>query len=60
MPEINKKKEFATAEFKGVNTQALRLAIQPNQQAWLENIQPIGSSNAKVVQIGRASCRERV
>ena len=49
MPEINKKKEFATAEFKGVNTQALRLAIQPNQQAWLENIQPIGSSNAKVV-----------
>ena len=42
MAEINKKREFATPDFAGVNTQALRLAIKPNEQSWLENIQPIG------------------
>jgi hypothetical protein len=46
---INKKHEYSTSDFDGVNTQALRQAIKPGQQAWLENIQPIGPANAKVV-----------
>jgi len=49
MAEINKKREFATPDFAGVNTQALRLAIKPNEQSWLENIQPIGPGNARTV-----------
>lgn len=46
---INKKHEYSTSDFDGVNTQALRQAIKPGQQAWLENIQPLGPANAKVV-----------
>jgi len=46
---INKKHEYSTSDFDGVNTQALRQAIKSGQQAWLENIQPIGPANAKVV-----------
>ena len=46
---INKKHEYSTSDFDGVNTQALRQAIRPGQQAWLENIQPIGPANARVV-----------
>lgn len=47
--ELNKKKEYSTSDFLGVNTAALRQAIKPGEQAWLENIQPIGPANAKVL-----------
>lgn len=46
---LTKKHEFATSDFDGVNTQALRQAIKSGQQAWLENIQPIGPANARIV-----------
>ena len=46
---LTKKNEYATSDFDGVNTQALRQAIKSGQQAWLENIQPIGPANAKVI-----------
>jgi hypothetical protein len=46
---LTKKQEFATSQFKGMNTQALRQAIGDGQQAWLENIQPIGDANARTV-----------
>lgn len=36
-------------EFKGINTQAARESIDPDQFSWLENIMPIGGANAKVV-----------
>jgi len=46
---LTKKQEFATSEFRGMNTQALRQAIADGQQSWLENIQPIGNANARTV-----------
>jgi hypothetical protein len=46
---LTKKNEYATSDFDGVNTQALRQAIKSGQQAWLENIQPVGPANARVV-----------
>lgn len=36
-------------EFKGINTQAARESIEPDQFSWLENIMPIGFGNAKVI-----------
>src|SRR5262245_61665766 len=36
-------------DFAGINTQAARQAIQPNQFSWLENIMPIGPGNLLVV-----------
>ncbi len=36
-------------EFRGLNTQAARQAIAPGEFSWLENVQPIGHGNAKVV-----------
>lgn len=49
MADLNKKREYATSEFRGVNTQALRQAIGKGQQAWLENLQPIGDANLRAV-----------
>jgi len=46
---LTKKQEFATSEFRGMNTQALRQAIADGQQSWLENIQPIGNANGRTV-----------
>ena len=46
---INKKHEYSTSDFDGVDTQALRQAIPSGKQAWLENIQPVGPANARVV-----------
>ena len=43
------KREFNLNSFEGLNTRALRQAIKPTEQAWLENIMPIGDANAKVV-----------
>lgn len=36
-------------EFKGINTQSAREAIEPDQFAWLENLMPIGFGNLKCV-----------
>lgn len=36
-------------EFKGINTQAARESIEPEQFSWLENLMPIGFGNLKVV-----------
>src|SRR5580700_8605533 len=36
-------------EFSGINTQAARQSIQPEQFSWLENVMPIGFSNLKSV-----------
>ncbi len=36
-------------DFKGINTQAARQAIEEGQFSWLENLMPIGFGNLKVV-----------
>jgi len=50
MPAAEQKKSYQVAKnFKGVNTQANRTAIDQDEFAWLENAQPIGYANIKVV-----------
>ena len=44
-----KKHDHTLRDFGGVNTQAARQAIEDNEFAWLENIQPIGHGNLKSV-----------
>lgn len=41
--------QYFFRDFKGVNTQADRTAIDDNEFAWLENYMPIGSGNLRVV-----------
>lgn len=36
-------------EFEGMNTQSMRQALPEKQQAWCENLQPIGTNNIKAV-----------
>jgi hypothetical protein len=36
-------------EFGGINTQAARTSIRPEQFSWLENVMPIGAGNLKAV-----------
>ena len=43
------KKNHSLRNFKGVNTQADRRAIDNDEFAWLENIMPIGSGNARTI-----------
>lgn len=50
MASAEQKKEYHVSKaFKGVNTKANRTAIDPNEFSWLENVQPIGSSNLKII-----------
>lgn len=41
--------QYYFREYKGINTQADRTAIDDNEFAWLENYMPIGSGNLRVV-----------
>lgn len=41
--------DFVVKEFAGVNTQAGRTAIAPEQFAWLENVMPLGFANLQAV-----------
>lgn len=43
------KKHKVFREFGGINTQPVRQAIDDNDFYWLENVQPIGFGNSKVV-----------
>jgi hypothetical protein len=50
MAAAEQKKAYQVVKnFKGVNTQANRTAIDADQFAWLENIQPIGFGNLKAL-----------
>lgn len=44
-----KKSYFVSKDFKGINTKNNRTAIDQDNFAWLENAQPIGFGNIKVV-----------
>jgi hypothetical protein len=44
-----KKSYHVTKAFKGMNTRPNRTALEEDEFAWLENIQPIGFGNLKVV-----------
>ena len=44
-----RKSYHVTKAFKGINTRANRTAIDPDEFAWIENAQPIGFGNIKVV-----------
>jgi len=50
MPAAEQRKQYLVVkDFKGVNTRANRTAISENEFAWLENAQPIGASNLKII-----------
>ena len=56
MPAAEQKKSYQVVKnFKGVNTQANRTAIDSDQFAWLENVQPIGFGNLKTLGAQSAS-----
>lgn len=44
-----KKAYHVTKDFRGLNTKANRTAIDQNEFSWLENVQPVGFANMKVV-----------
>lgn len=44
-----KKSYHVTKAFKGINTKANRTAIDENEFSWIENAQPIGFANIKIV-----------
>lgn len=44
-----KKSYHITKQFKGLNTKANRTAIDENEFSWIENAQPVGSANIKIV-----------
>jgi len=44
-----KKSYFVSKDFKGINVKNNRTAIEDGQFAWLENAQPIGFGNIKIV-----------
>ena len=50
MAVAEQKKSYQVSKnFKGVNTQGNRTAIDADEFAWIENVQPIGFGNLKVV-----------
>lgn len=50
MASAEQKKSYEVIkQFKGINTQANRTAIESEEFAWLENAQPIGYGNLKIV-----------
>lgn len=52
MAAAEQRKQYQISKnFKGINTQANRTAIDPDEFAWLENVQPIGSGNIKTVPV---------
>ena len=56
MAASEQKKSYQVVKnFKGVNTQANRTAIDSDQFAWLENVQPIGFGNLKTIPAQSAS-----
>jgi hypothetical protein len=44
-----KKSYLVVKDFKGINTKANRTAISSEEFAWLENVQPVGFGNLKIV-----------
>jgi len=55
MAAAEQKKSYQVVKnFKGVNTQANRTAIDSDQFAWLENVQPIGFGNLKTLGVQSA------
>jgi len=44
-----KKSYKVVRQFKGLNTKALRTAIDEDEFSWVENAQPVGSANLKIV-----------
>ena len=44
-----RKQYHISKNFKGINTQANRTAIDSDEFSWLENAQPIGYGNVKTV-----------
>ena len=56
MPAAEQRKSYQVVKnFKGVNTQANRTAIDNDEFAWLENAQPIGFGNIKTLGVQSAS-----
>jgi len=50
MASAEQKKSYEVIkQFKGINTQANRTAIETEEFAWLENAQPIGYGNMHIV-----------
>jgi len=50
MAAAEQKKSYQVVKaFKGLNTKANRTAIDENEFSWIENAQPIGSGNIKIV-----------
>lgn len=50
MPQPEQKKSYQVVKnFKGVNTQASRTAIDTDEFAWLENVMPVGFGNMRVL-----------
>jgi hypothetical protein len=50
MAAAEQKKSYKVVkEFKGVNTKANRTAIDENEFSWLENAQPVGYANMKII-----------
>ncbi len=50
MAAAEQKKSYQVIKvFEGINTQATRTAIKESEFSWLENAQPIGNSNLKIV-----------
>jgi len=45
----DRKNDFASKNFQGVNVQADRTAIAPEEFSWLENLLPIGYANLRTV-----------
>ena len=51
MAAAEQKKSYAVIKnFKGLNTKANRTAIDEDEFSWIENAQPIGFGNIKIVQ----------
>lgn len=51
MAAVEQKKQYAVVkDFKGVNTKNSRTVIENGEFAWLENAQPIGFGNLKIVE----------
>ena len=50
MASAEQKKSYKVVKsFKGLNTKANRTAIEEDEFSWLENVQPIGKGNLKVI-----------
>lgn len=51
MAAVEQKKQYAVVkDFKGVNTKNSRTVIENGEFAWLENAQPIGFGNVRIIE----------